>query len=453
MTAGDNFSQSLPRRKNEWLASVWLLCCFALGGASAAGVYANLLLQILAAALIAVWLWRGASMPVARAERWLAWMFGLLVGWILLTLIPLPPSFWSTLPGREGVAHGYRLMDMRLPWLPITLSDDRTVRSALSLLVPLATFLIALRQSKRGTGLLLAALTSFAIVSVGLGMAQMIGGTQSPLRLYAITNRDSPVGLFANANHFAILLVATIPLMAAWLRNSLMDGKRDRLGIFLYFLFLTILAIGIVMAQSLAGIGLAVPAVAGSLVILFHRSGNPRHRSWLTGVGLLSVALAVMALVANSARFDSKFNDSPTSRAVATPITLEAARDFIPAGSGLGSFVQIYASYEPDEYVSNTWMNHAHNDLAEVVLELGIPGALLIAGFLVWLAWMSWRAWITELPANPVARGAMLSAWLICAHSLVDYPLRSAAIAALFALCLAATIRRDPVRPANGDQK
>ena len=59
-----------------------------------------------------------------------------------------------------------------------------------------------------------------AICSVALGLAQLAGGEDSPLRIYAITNRSDPVGLFANANHFATFLLLTMPLAMAALQQD-----------------------------------------------------------------------------------------------------------------------------------------------------------------------------------------------------------------------------------------
>ncbi len=124
----------------------------------------------------------------------------------------------------------------------------------------------------------------------------------------------------------------------------------------------------------------------------------------------------------------------PISRSTVTSGTLEAAADYFPAGSGLGSFAQVYLAQSGGQGTTREWMNHAHNDLAEVLLEFGFVGALAVLLVLFWLARSTLRLW-----RNPglgetgdLARGAALACWLMFAHSLVDYPLRTAAIAALF---------------------
>jgi hypothetical protein len=47
-----------------------------------------------------------------------------------------------------------------------------------------------------------------------------------------------------------------------------------------------------------------------------------------------------------------------------------------------------------------------------------------------------WRAWRTA-EAGPFARAAAIASAAVLIHSLVDFPLRTAAIAACFGMCLA----------------
>lgn len=81
------------------------------------------------------------------------------------------------------------------------------------------------------------------------------------------------------------------------------------------------------------------------------------------------------------------------------------------------------------------FVNHAHNDPLEWLLQTGLPGALLMLAFLLW--WLRrcsaiWRADHRDLQA---LAGTIASA-VILAHSPVDYPLRDAAIQAVFAFSL-----------------
>lgn len=79
---------------------------------------------------------------------------------------------------------------------------------------------------------------------------------------------------------------------------------------------------------------------------------------------------------------------------------------------------------------------HAHNDYLEVALELGLAGIVLTLLFLAWWAAAVWRTWRTAEP-GPFARAAAIASAGVLIHSLVDFPLRTAAIAACFGMCIA----------------
>jgi O-antigen ligase len=128
---------------------------------------------------------------------------------------------------------------------------------------------------------------------------------------------------------------------------------------------------------------------------------------------------------------------------------MRAARDFMPLGSGVGTFRQVYALYEDHDRLDvTTYVNHAHNDYLELALETGVPGLAVLALFLLWWGRAAWRAWRSR-EADPFARAAAVASAAILVHSLVDFPLRTAAIGACFALCLVLLVRQRPPRAAE----
>jgi O-antigen ligase len=131
---------------------------------------------------------------------------------------------------------------------------------------------------------------------------------------------------------------------------------------------------------------------------------------------------------------DAKTN--PVSRATSFRLTSQAIGDHLPFGSGIGSYGDIYPQYEEPGSVGRWYMNHVHSDFLEVALETGLPGILLILLVLLWWLWRVKTIWRAEKPDH-FARAATIASAAILAHSAVDYPLRTAAISALFALCLA----------------
>jgi O-antigen ligase len=102
--------------------------------------------------------------------------------------------------------------------------------------------------------------------------------------------------------------------------------------------------------------------------------------------------------------------------------------------------------YEGPRQVYSAFVNHAHNDYAEVFLEGGLFAVALFVAFLLWFAVAALRAW---LPAGSrslsaldrgLPKAAAIAILLLLLHSGVDYPLRTTALASLFAFLCALLI-------------
>ena len=126
--------------------------------------------------------------------------------------------------------------------------------------------------------------------------------------------------------------------------------------------------------------------------------------------------------------------------------TIEAAIANMPIGSGLGTFVPVYAMFEKPEDASHGYVNRAHNDILEVPLETGVLGLALMGLFAVWLVRRSVEIWRSAPAAGAseldwsLVRAATIVAALILAHSLFDYPLRTGAMMAVMAFACALLI-------------
>jgi O-antigen ligase len=147
------------------------------------------------------------------------------------------------------------------------------------------------------------------------------------------------------------------------------------------------------------------------------------------------VILLASAPVATS-NPSSAAETSVSSRQQIWATTQRAIESTFPVGTGLGSFEEVYRQYEDPADVSPRYINHAHNDYLELVLELGAPGLILILLFLGWWATATVRIWTSSL-STPFERAATVASAAILAHSIVDFPLRTAAIMAVFGVAIA----------------
>jgi O-antigen ligase len=141
-------------------------------------------------------------------------------------------------------------------------------------------------------------------------------------------------------------------------------------------------------------------------------------------------------------------------RTALLPLFTQIARDFLPLGSGFGSFDPVFRTYEPFSNLGPAYVNHVHNDYVEVVLEAGLLGAALLAIFLIWFVIRAFRLWTAQVGRHDQAlilgRAGSIIVLLLLASSAVDYPLRTPLLSVVFTI---AAIWMVPARGAAGDAK
>ena len=420
----------------EAVAPAYLFLCIVMGG-SAQGIFSNLALQ-LAGVLILAWAFlKQPAHKGSRPARQLGWLAAAAIALVLVQLIPLPPVIWVNLPGRQFVVDGFRLIGQPLPWMPLSLAPADTISTAMAMLPPLAMLALILRLGAyRDSWLMIASLLA-TFISVALGVLQIQSGGTGPY-LYPLANLGTASGLFANANHMATLLLVSIPFVVALgaRRYRRLPTTNDRL------LTLTlaggaaiVVLLGIFTNQSLALLVIGAP-VAGAAALQLIPSGRVRLGRLAVMVGLLLLAgVAVVTAMVSAGKSPSN-QTSVSMRADIWKHSAEAIRNHGLAGSGVGTFPSIYPHYEDPATIERTYINHAHNDYLEIIIEAGIPGAVLMALFLLW--WSSRALAIWKSPsAAELTRAASIASAAILLHSLVDYPLRTAAIATTMAMALA----------------
>ena len=192
-------------------------------------------------------------------------------------------------------------------------------------------------------------------------------------------------GFFANANHMADLLVCTLPFLAALLasarggdkqRNSavLVAGRRSRAAgpcrDRAQPLACGLSADGAGARAQRTDPALAAQPVAAAGACSPHPAARRRSRAVWTNAVRRPVRLA-----------------TPLSRSRAGRRCLRpGARQFATSCRGARASARSAASidlYEDPTQVTNTYVIHAHNDYAELALETGVPGILLMLAFLL----------------------------------------------------------------------
>lgn len=437
------------------LCAVVLVASLFLGGGTRSGFMGDVVLQLIAIPVLLIALARWVPYPrgtPGRGSAHLALLIcGLVVALPALQLIPMPPEVWSRLAGRNVVGAAFAFIDRELPWMPLSMAPRATWLALLSFIPIVAVFVATVQTGYAGRRALSLTVIGFACFSVFYGLLQVAQGPASPLRLFAFTNATEAVGLFANRNHYAALLYCALLLMAPWAAAASADlaaTSRRRgyptaviVAAIASFTIIIMLLSAQIMARSRAGLALAILAIVAALLLPMTLS---RRSSDAGGTGRILVLAVILAFIFAGQyaldrlleRFDTDaFADArlPYARN-----TLEAAQTHLPFGTGIGSFVSVYGAFEKPADVHRSFANRAHNDLLEALLETGVLGLALFSMFVLWLAARALALLRSHVRPDEridalLARAAMIATVLLIVHSLADYPLRTGAIAALFA--------------------
>lgn len=291
-----------------------------------------------------------------------------------------------------------------------TLSPSRSLESAVfaASVLGFALFVATMRDELQARLIRFIFLGLMINIAVGAIQLSYSGRTEIEGVLpYEITS-----ALFANENHFSALVFATIPLLA-W--RFLAEERQPA-----YYLLIAIAVVGVLFAVgSRAGMGISAGLAVLSLVWFALVSRFAAARMFLLALGVAGLIVVYLG-----GGFDLAMESE--LRPVFFRNTWAAIRDHWIAGTGLGTFLIVYPQYEPLQDVIAVYANHAHNDYLELLLEGGIPALLLIVFYIILSAGNAFNSKLCE--------AAALSILAILLHSFVDYPLRTMAIATVFAV-------------------
>ena len=434
--------------RTYWALVALVVLCFALGGSARGDVVQLIALRPLSMLFLGYGLltleWQHVT-----AHKFLWAMACAVVALPALQLVPLPPQLWHQLPGHDLVVEIDRVAGLGEVWRPLTLTPVETMNALFASLVPFAGFVLGMQLTQEERFRLLPVVLVLGGLSAFLGLLQIVGDPQGPLYLFPNTNNGSVVGLFANRNHQAALLGMMLPMLCV-MADMRGPGIRFATGLAGFLLLPLILITGSRSGLILAGLGLLTIPLWLSSPRPVRDSSIVRHLGkWYPSPGIMRLGIAAVgiALVAltiwlgRGEAWNRLFigGTSEEARLQILPTLFGMIARYMPLGSGMGSFARVYLVHEPDALLDPTYMNNAHDDWLEVLLDGGVVAAALLflasAAFILQVC----RAW----KANSAPRKQLLSARLGLVlvglegvASMSDYPLRTPAHAMLFVLAV-----------------
>lgn len=436
-----------------WILVGFLVLLFFTGGGSRDDIQSLAIIRPVSALTIGYAIWVRLR---SGGERFSApfVLLAVLALIMVLQLIPLPPDLWTMLPNRSVYADIAAAAGLPLTWRPLTISPTATWNSLFSLLIPFAVLALFAIGGHGRRGNLFLVFFLLGSLSIFWALLQMAGESGGGLYLYRVTNETSPVGLFANRNHQALFLACMVA-MAGYLFTRSFGGNYKRSAwAFVIAAASVIILLLIFLTGSRSGLAVGLLAFAYALWQMFEtlfpasrktnsarQSGRLKTRLWQGFILAAVPGLVFLLFYLTSSRSEALIrflgeDDIAGRRGELFPILMEMVTAYLPFGSGFGTFEHAYNQFEPLELISSKYLNEAHNDFFQLLIESGIGGLLLLAAFAYWVGQRSFTVIRKASGENrKLAQLALVIMIFVSLVSIVDYPLRVPSIMALFTIC------------------
>jgi O-antigen ligase len=372
----------------------------------------------------------------------------------VLQLIPIPFVIWESMPGHTLYAHaladvtGTELNSFRA----YSMVPAATEYAWLALLPSLVVFLFTLSLSKEQVKFVVSVFLGLVFFQAILGLMQYGGGAESILRFYSKVPSTSAVGTYTNRDHLAGLLEMALPLGLALLAASVgksdtsrrhVRSLRQRLALLtathlnksiVYALLSIAILLGLIFTNSRTGNALAMVVIFVSAIAYSTRLGG---RNVYGLIGTFTAIALVLALEIGMVPILNRFiqqDPLEDSRWIIFNDTIKAIGEFFPLGSGFGTFVPVYPRFQ-ELFLDHKFINSAHNDYLQWIMEGGILAAILI--FLFMLMYFSrWpKVWLRSewKTLNFIQVGAGIGMLAMILHTFVDFNLHTTANQVYFA--------------------
>ena len=420
-----------------FLTCVLLSVCFITGGSSQESGFGVMIAQLLAIPVLLYALmqaWRRSRLGPVR------WSIGVLIFIVsipLLQLLPLPQWLWSLPPARLLLQHDLTaagVIGLQTRW---SLAPAATERDLLSLLPAVALFFSVINLDRDALRNVLRVVVGLALFSLLLGIAQLGAGQFSMLNPY---KQWVPAmgGIFANPSHQAAMLAIALVLSLALMldaRRRAQRGNGARTHPWVYAALAAVFVIAIPMAGSRAGPIIAIVPTA-AFVIICGAIPLDRLRHHFPTQLIFLITMMVLAVGIYSAMSWTQGESVDVIRSVLAKQTTMIGITHAPLGGGIGGFIPLFQQGVDVSVMRDEYINNAHNDYAQLWLEGGVLAVLGILATFVVFAFSARR--LIKLPRGSGLRtmglAAIMALLVVILHSWIDYPLRTPALLAMFAL-------------------
>lgn len=395
--------------------------------------------------LLAVLIW--APLPLGSYDRWaMLLLVGLLCAlgaWHLLSLAisgrtPGPVTRAGLLPlGLLLTVAVWQLIQIH------TVSRHPFGTSQFALLsfgyFAAALLITELVHNRERLTIVLWTLLAAAMAQATFGVTRVLTGE---LTVFGIEFERSVVasGTFFNRNHFAAYMVIALSMGVGLMVAQLGDPARSWRELLRNFLdtivsgkaglrlLLIVLVIALVMTRSRMGnVGFFI-SLTGTAVLWAIVSRRLSRGFLIFLTSIIIIDLLLIGTIFGVEQVAERIGDTvapdatPDARVFFNEVLWPMMQQFWLFGTGGGSFSSVFPAFRTESIFVG--IRNAHNDYAQVVIELGLIGTLCLAGF--WLACLAGS--VTLLRSRDrwnrgMAFGGIMLASYLALHATVEFNL------------------------------
>ncbi|MFD2264720.1 O-antigen ligase family protein [Lacibacterium aquatile] len=332
----------------------------------------------------------------------------------------------------------------------ISLDPAATLTALMRLLAYGGVFWLALQvgrdRNRARNGL--KAVAILAIIQAAYGLALYFIGSDTILWFQKWAYIGDVTGTFVNRNAFGAYaglgLLACLAVAAGTMaeERGRRRGARDTAELLLnrtapYLVGLGLLGTALLLSHSRGAFLATAVAILFLLALFgFGRLLSARVAWGLTTITLLVGGLAVAVSGEATLTRLAESTEIQGDRGQLYRLSLNAIAEAPLMGHGYGAFEQSFRLYRDTSLPRPVIYDFAHNIHLEVLVGLGIPGAMLLyAAILIPLS-LCLKGVITRQRDKEYSALALAAAVLLAGHGLVDFSLQIPAIAVLFAFLL-----------------
>jgi len=409
-----------------------------------------------------------------RVDRTLTSAAAAVVAAVLLQLVPMPRALLARVSPAvaaflESHDLGYALGAQSgiTPAHPLSIDPVATQRFVLFFLI--VCLLFAGVRSLGAIRPLRFLVTTITALGGGLALIGLLQAGVSATKMYGIwapETATSVFGPFVNRNHFAAMMLMTLPVgmaqCASYLRAMRRQagesapvvellGTRAASQTLLTGFAVLLMSAALVMTRSRSGVAGFVVVLIAVVAML---AGRLRTRQTLAVAAVLVVALAIgvtawIGWEPLVARFDQLPGSRFSGRVDAWSEGARIARAFWPFGSGLNTYASAMLAYH-DPAVT-LYFRTPHNDYLQVLsdggLIVGIPMAILLALLAVRIG-RALRSSASQSSFDAWTRGGAAAGLLaIALQEIVDFSLQTPANSVMLAVLCAYVLSEPQPRP------